>query len=65
MKRIVAAVAAVLCAASAASADEGHRWTGFSLGLTGAGSLGRAIDITETAPPAVFGTAGFLLGATG
>lgn len=60
-----AAVAAMaLCAGSGALAqDAGHDWTGFRLGVTGAGFIGHASDIPDGAPPAEFGIAGAMLGA--
>jgi hypothetical protein len=60
-----AAVAAVMAisASSAVADDAGHEWTGFRLGITGAGLIGHAPDRPAGAPPATFGIAGGMLGA--
>lgn len=52
-----------LCAASGAAAQQAGDWTGFRLGLTGAGFVGHASDIPDGAPTTEFGISGAMLGA--
>ncbi len=59
-----ATVAALgLWAASGAAAQQVGDWTGFRLGVTGAGFVGTASDIPDGAPTAIFGIAGAMFGA--
>lgn len=62
--RVAVAVAVALIATPAANADDGAPdWTGFRLGLVGAGFAGAAVDTADGAPVTTFGIAGGMVGA--
>ncbi|MCW5717018.1 MAG: outer membrane beta-barrel protein [Bauldia sp.] len=60
-----AAAAIAFCAGSGALAQDSHDWSGFRVGVIGAGFVGHASDIPDGAPPAAFGISGAMLGVMG